>query len=43
MTQEQIDEMERKALSQFRNSKSLYGKDGVCSLTERFFREGFGS
>lgn len=39
MTQEQIDEMERKALEQFRTGKSLYGKDGAFAPLLKSFLE----
>ncbi len=39
MTQEQIDEMERKALEQFRTGKSLYGKDGAFAPLLKGFLE----
>lgn len=39
MTQEQINEMERKALEQFRSGKSLYGKDGAFAPLLKGFLE----
>jgi transposase-like protein len=39
MTQEQINEMERKALEQFRSGKSLYGKDGAFAPLLKSFLE----
>ncbi|MBL4898799.1 MAG: IS256 family transposase [Colwellia sp.] len=39
MTQEEIDEMERKALEQFRSGKSLYGKGGAFAPLLKGFLE----
>ena len=39
MTKEQIDEMERKALSQFRTGKYPYGKDGTFAPLLKGFLE----
>jgi putative transposase len=39
MRQEEIDEVERKALDQFRTGKSLYGKDGAFAPLLKGFLE----
>ncbi len=39
MTQEEVDQLQSKALEQFRSGKSLFGKGGVFAPIPKYFLE----